>query len=57
MTKDDINAKIQTPEAQLAQVRRDLINGPQGEPSTALATRREELMTEIAALNAMLDEL
>ena len=57
MTKDEINTRIQAAEAELALVRRDIINGPQGERSSGLANRRDELMTEIAALNAMLDEL
>ena len=57
MTRDQINTRIEAAEAELATVRQDIINGPQGEGSSASASRRDELTTEIAALNAMLDEV
>jgi uncharacterized protein YceH (UPF0502 family) len=57
MTRDEINARLEAAQAELATVRQDIINGRQDDPPADLSARRDELTTEIAALSAMLDEL
>lgn len=56
MTKDEITARIADCEAELAEVRADIINGAQEGQPASLAVRRAELTKEIVALKALLDE-
>ena len=56
LSKDEITRRIKAVEAELADLRRDIINGPQSSRSPELTGRRNELMAEIAVLKAALDK-